>query len=263
MTLIIGIRCTEGIVLAADSAATMGPSGIQTAQQRTARKLIICNQGKIVVGVSGHMGLSQRLAATIEDGYNANRFKGRPEVAVGKMREALVEIVRPEWEMGQLVVNASRNPAATQYANFNMLVALPLEKQLQLVSFTETCSPELANDGLPFVCIGSGQLLADPFLSFLRRVLWPASGCPTLSDGILSAYWAMQHTIDTNPGGVGGDPQIITLQKSGSDFKAEEQNPGAISAHRESLRDFERMVREWRAQFTTAPTAPAPEAPPV
>lgn len=137
MTLIIGVQCAEGVVLAADSAATMGASGIQTAQQRTARKLTICNQGKAVVGVSGHMGLAQRLAAAIEDGYRNNRFKGRPESAMGFMREAIVPIVKAEYEMGSIVATATRSAAALQYANFAMLAAIPLDKHPQLVSFAD------------------------------------------------------------------------------------------------------------------------------
>jgi hypothetical protein len=263
VTLIIGIRCAEGVVLAADSAATMGSSAGQTAQQRTARKLYICSGGRVVVGVSGYMGLGQRLQAAIDDGYAAEKFKGRPEVAVGRMRDVLIPIVKPEFEMSHLVVTASRNPAALNYANFSMLVAIPLDKQPQLIAFTETCSPEIASPGLPFACVGSGQALADPFLAFIRRVLWPRDDFPPLLDGILGAYWTMQHAIETNPGGVGGNVQVVTLKRDGGAFKAEELDQAALEGHSESLRDLEEKIKEWRAQFTDRPVGPAPPAPPA
>lgn len=264
MTLIIGVRCAEGVVLAADSAATMGSSAIQTAQQRTARKLTVCNQGKIIVGVSGYMGLGQRLAAAIEDGYTNNTFKGRPETAVGHMRDVLVPIVKPEFEMGRVVAMSTQNAGALSYANFAMLVAIPLNKQPELVSFTETCAPEIASPGLPFACIGSGILMADPFLAWIRRMLWPKNAYPSLHDGTLGAYWTMQHAIATNPGGVGGDVQVVTLRKTSTgEVKAEELDEAALQGHEESLKDLEKKIQEWRAQFTTSPTAPAPPMPPT
>jgi hypothetical protein len=180
------------------------------------------------------------------------------------MRRELVPIVQPEWEMGQIVTAATRNPGSNNYANFSMLVAIPLDKQPQLVTFTETCSPEIATPGLPFACIGSGQLLADPFIAFIRRVLWPKNAYPSLLDGTLAAYWTMQHAIETNAGGVGGETQVVTLRKtSNNDFKAEELDEAALQGHKESLKDLEKKIQEWRAQFTENPIAPPPPAPPA
>lgn len=262
MTLIIGIRCDEGIVMAADSAATMGSVAGQTAQLRTAKKLTIC-QGKIVVGISGFLGLGQRLVAAIDQGHKENKFKGRKETAVGAMRDALVKIAEPEWRMSGLVSQAQNHRGANSYATAPMLLALPIEKELVLVQFTETCAPEIATDELPFVALGSGQPLADPFLAYIRRVLWPKSALPSVADGVFSAMWTLTHTIETNPGGVAGPIQIVVLRNANGAPVATELLDSDLAEHREALDDLDRRIAEWRAGFTNKPLGGEPASPPA
>lgn len=64
MTLIVGIKCDDGIVLGADGAATLGVMGQSTVRQAT-KKLDILKES-VVVGVSGPVGLAQRIRGEIE-----------------------------------------------------------------------------------------------------------------------------------------------------------------------------------------------------
>jgi hypothetical protein len=261
MTLIVGVRCEGGIVIAADSAATMGNASGATAEHRAARKLTI-EDGKLIVGVSGHVGLGQRLAGALRDGYRDKKFKGAPHVAVQHMREAIVPVVRPEYEMGGLVAHATGNPAMNSYAQFAMLVAIPIEKEPYLVNFSETCAPEYATENIPFICIGSGSRQADPFVGFVRKVLWPEKGYPPLADGTLGAYWIVQHGIQTGTGGVGGAVQLAVLHREGSDLVAREVSELETREQDEALAHLEKYVRGWRSQFTrSSDTAPPPEPP--
>jgi ATP-dependent protease HslVU (ClpYQ) peptidase subunit len=69
MTLIIGIRCKEGVVLGADGAATLTNAQLQpTIQMPVKRKLQIFS-GQVVVGVSGDVGLAQRFGQAIGDAW--------------------------------------------------------------------------------------------------------------------------------------------------------------------------------------------------
>ena len=72
-------------------------------------------------------------------------------------------------------------------------------------------APEQATPQLPFVALGSGQMLADSFLAFLKRVLWSDDRQPNLAEGRLVATWVLDHVGTSNPGGVGGPSQIWTL----------------------------------------------------
>ena len=53
-------------------------------------------------------------------------------------------------------------------------------------------------------------MIADPFLALIKRVIW-ANEMPSLSVGIFSVAWTLKHAIETNAGGVAGQPRIYTL----------------------------------------------------
>lgn len=260
MTLIVGIRCADGIVVGADGAATLGSMGQQTAQQKTVKKLSIL-QGKIIVGVSGSVGMGQRLRAALDDGYKQNKFKGRPEVAMGVMRGTFWnEIAAQEWQIAAQVGRAIGPQLATGYANSAMLIAVPLEHKAELIQFDHQCSPELATDELPFVAIGSGQALADPFLSLIRKVFWPTE-LPPINEGIFSAVWTLRHAIDTNPGGIADPVQVAVLERK-KDWSARELSRAEILQHEEAVTDAGKALADWRSQFTANPTGAPPEEPP-
>src|SRR3989442_535746 len=247
--------------MAADGAATLGSLGTPTAQQKTVKKLHLL-QGKIIVGTSGHIGLGQRLEAVIDDGYRENKFQGRVETAMGTMRHLLWKVVGPEFEIAAVAAKVVGSPVASMSAIEAMMVALPLNRQPELIQFDQQCTPERASDDLPFIAIGSGQPIADPYLALLRRVLWPASGCPTIQDGIFSAVWTLRHAIETNTGGVADPIQVAILDKSDKEWGARELTSGDLTEHEAAVRDAERVVRAWRSEFTTKPSAAPPPKPP-
>lgn len=261
MTLIVGVRCTNGIVLAGDGAVTLGAFGQHTAQQRTARKLTLL-QGKIIVGLSGPVGLAQRFQACLDEGCRAGRYAGRAELAVGIMRQELWQIVGPEWVAAHTVANVMGSHIAMEAVLSSALVAAPLNDHAELVEFDQQCAPTLATDDLPFMAVGSARAIADPFLAFMRHVLWPL-GCPTIQDGTFSAVWTLVHAIDTNAGGVAEPIQVAVLERQGNDWQARELVDAELRDHRQAVLDAEGALKQWRATFApAAPGAAPPLAPP-
>ena len=61
-----------------------------------------------------------------------------------------------------------------------------------------------------YASMGSGQLITDPFLGFMRRVFW-RDDLPASQDGIFAVTWALQNAIEINPGGINGPMQIAVL----------------------------------------------------
>lgn len=263
MTLIVGIRCTNGIVLAGDGAVTLGAFGQHTAQQRTVRKLTLL-QGKIIIGLSGPVGLAQRFQACLDEGCRAGRYAGRAELAVGAMRQELWQIVGPEWVAAHAVANVMGAHVALESVLSSALVAAPLNDRAELIEFDQQCAPTLATDDLPFMAVGSARGIADPFLGFVRHVLWP-QGCPTVPDGIFSAVWTLEHAIDTNAGGVAAPIQVAVLEQQTDGWKARELADAELRDHRQAVVDAEDALKKWRAAFTTAAAgaAPAPAPPPL
>ena len=261
MTLIVGIRCANGIVVGADGAATLGSMGTFTAQQKTVKKLSIL-QGRIVVGVAGAVGLGQRLRATLEQDFIDKKYKGRAELAIGVMRNSFWNVVGPEWTAVAATAKVFGPGAVSSSAHTAMLVAMPLDGKAELIQFDQQCAPELATDDLPFVAIGSGQQIADPFLALVRKIFWPKS-VPNLNDGVFSIVWTLRHAIDTVPQGVADPIQVAVLEKQKGEWSARELTSGELEQHEEAVKDAERALIDWRSQFTKAPVGEAPEGPPT
>ena len=66
MTSIVGILCTDGVVIGSDSSATFGPApGMPTIEQRYDDKVQVVNND-IIIATTGQVGLAQRLEAVVE-----------------------------------------------------------------------------------------------------------------------------------------------------------------------------------------------------
>jgi 20S proteasome alpha/beta subunit len=261
VTLIVGIKCSDGIVVGADGAATFGAMGQHTIRQ-SVRKLTIISQ-KIIVGVSGPVGLGQRFNWRIEELYSNNHLSGKkcPD-AMKVMREALWKDIEGEMKAAA-VARETIGQLALSSALSSSLVALPLDKKFVLIQFDQQGAPEEATENLPFVSIGSGQPTADPFLAFIRKIFWPDS-LPSLEAGIFSTLWTLNHAIETNPGGVSEPTQIMVLEKDGKDFTARELESAELEEHLEAITAAESVLKDFRktsSGSTDTPPSLPPEPP--
>ncbi|HXC17609.1 MAG TPA: hypothetical protein VNV60_09235, partial [Holophagaceae bacterium] len=76
MTLIVGIKTVEGIVLGSDSAATFGAGWTYTIGQMDMKKVHILGTNKdVIFGSTGSVGMAQLISNKIEVEWNANNYK--------------------------------------------------------------------------------------------------------------------------------------------------------------------------------------------
>lgn len=236
MTLIIGIKCSDGIVMGADGAATLGAMGQFTVRQP--KKKLEIFQGTVIVGNSGPVGLAQRIGGEIKMLWDKRAFSNKkPFQAMTIIRGVMFKHVGPELEAAG-VARPALGHIAVESALCFTLVGLPVSKRPCLFQFNQQCSPEEATDDLPFVAIGSGQGIADPFLAFLRRIFWPNSQ-PTVADGVFATFWTLEHAIQIHPGGVAEPKQIVILERKNQNWKARELSDEELEEHRESVAEAE------------------------
>lgn len=86
MTSIIGIRCRDGVVIGADSAATSsdGSGQVRTIEIPTQRKIEIIH-GKIVIATTGSIGYSQRFAEVVKTMWEKKVLVGKSAIEAGKL----------------------------------------------------------------------------------------------------------------------------------------------------------------------------------
>ncbi len=194
MTIIIGIRCPDGVVIGADSSGTEVAGQIRTIEQ-TVNKIDII-QGQIVLAGTGPVGLGQRFGQVVERFWASNSYRGKSHIDVG--RELCIQC---HTEFG------STGPSQGQYG---ALLAFPFDGVCHLCEFPFTdFQPKfkVQGGGTPHITSGSGKLIADPFLGFLRDLFWN-DRLPSLSEAVFATLWTLEHTINFNPGGINGPGRI-------------------------------------------------------
>jgi hypothetical protein len=226
--------------------------------QQPVRKLRAID-GTIIAGVSGPFGLSQAYLPEIERLSKAGRFTKAPGQALKDIREAIWPRCQKEWEAATVVSKAIGN-IATQSAFAQLIVAIPIYDEASLFQFDHQCSPEEATSDLPFVSIGSGRGLADPFLAFLRRVYWP-SKLPILADDVFATIWTLDQAIKTNTGGVSEPIQVMTLSRDGSTGKWKVAEIDDFQEHKQNISEAEQALANYKKEQTSEGGA-APPPPP-
>ena len=241
MTVIIGWKCSNGVVMGADSAATLGVLGEKTVQEMVSKLAIV--KDKLILGVSGPISLAQRYQGHLEN-MPTGGFNSLTTSAIHSAMTQLSGIfwgyTKDEYERAGLVSQAIGNRAPLVHALHHTLVAVRIHGEDRLIQFSETCAPEEATADLPYVSIGSGQRNADPFLAFLRNLFWKGA-IPTLDGGIFATLWTLRECIRSSPGGVGGPPKLALLEHGNARMLEDDdlqEHEGAIEEARRTLGRF-------------------------
>ncbi|MBI4506703.1 MAG: hypothetical protein HY691_14305 [Chloroflexi bacterium] len=263
MTLIVGVKCTDGIVLAADSAATLGAIGDSTIVQNSASKLKVVDSC-LIVGTSGSIGLGQRIAFEVERLWNQKAFSGTPPTTAMVI---LGGAFKPHLSM-EAVATREFIPligagAAARSALSHTLVAMTVSKRPCLFQFDHQGAPEEASEDLPFVSIGNGQRIADPFLAFIRRIFWPTD-LPSVTEGVFAAVWTLDHCIETHPGGVNGPVHVAVIEaRKPGEWIARHLAEPEVVEHRQAIDAAESSLRQFRASLAPSPASVVGNAPPT
>jgi hypothetical protein len=251
LTIVVGVRCTDGIVIGADSAATSA-LGQQPMVRLPTDKLAIIG-GKVIVAGTGAVGLGQRFQAFVQNAWDTNVFQQKcidcalnlAANTVGNFKATHVPYNQHAgWGYGALLAGAfADGPGLAEFG---------------LLDF----QPELKTGKLHFVTMGSGQLLADPFVAFVSRVLW-GKEMPDVRNAMFGVYWALQHTIDCAPGGVGGPIKIATLQQIDGDWLARIVEEEALQEQAQHIAEIEKRISAYPAEILAEAAVELPPAPPV
>lgn len=253
MTVLVGIQCKDGVVIASDSAATFGANGHATIGQQSVQKVSLI-QDRIVFAGTGAVGIAQLIIQSLDAGWTAGVFKN---IKSGPDMMRLIgvrigETVAPFLQTGKLQHGLTGEASASLCKS---LIALPVVKKFKLFQFDFGGAPEQATEQLPFIALGSGQAIADPFLALLKGMMWSES-VPTLAEGRLAAIWTIDHVRRTNPGGVGGEIQLATLTDATESIKMADS--GDVDEHLQVVQNgLKALVKEIRG-FTDPNVAPIP-----
>jgi len=211
VTVIVGVKCTDGVVIGADSIATSAAGTVPTMQIESNHKIRIFGKN-IIVAATGAIGYAQRLHMCVEAAVNGKVF-------ANFKHDRLTQHIAEKFI---LEMQKSLAPNHPQFGglNFGAMFGFVVDDEPCLVEFAaNNFQPEYKKDKLFFCSMGSGQALADPFLAFVSKVLWK-NKLPDVKLGRFGVHWVLSHTLTYAPGMVGPPIVAASLVKSGKDWIA-------------------------------------------
>lgn len=251
MTVVVAFHCTDGVVVAADSMITPTMGGLSVGHHHGIKLAIL--GGPQLFAFAGDQGQAARFRVMADGNHSA----------IPQVPHPLDYAIALSQGMIQQLQSTGIN---LQMIGINTILAFGKDNTHHCCVFEGAIQPRFLDSDHFYIALGSGKLSADPFLRFLADIFCPNNSQPSVREGIFLATWAVQHVIDTNPGGVAGPIRIATFQLNASGvFEARTLPNDEIAEHQQAIESAATALRTWRDQLQSgraAEDAPQqPEAP--
>ena len=246
-------------MVGADRGATMGTvTGLETIMQPMTKLNAISD--KAIVGVSGPVGLGQLYVDRVEKSCTDALICDTSDIC-RRLRDEFIQDAQISLQMSALASQVI-GPVARGSSIATVLIAIATREGPTLIEFDSMCNPEIKTSDLPFVSIGSGQVTADPFLAFIKKILWQERS-PTISDGCFAILWTLRHTIETTPGGIGFpvDLAVLTVKESRTDARFLPE--AELREHEQNVTELEEYISRFTQEQRPTEQEPEPPSPPV
>ena len=253
MTVLVGVLCSDGLVVGADSIATSSAGMHPLIQVRSDDKIKIIG-GRVIIAGTGAVGLGQRFHAVVQKAWDEEIFS----------RKSCNDCCR---HLATAAVTDFRGTGTPQHSQngygFAAMLGVPIGNSPELVEFgLPDFQPERKTGNMHFVSMGSGQVLADPFLAFVSRVLWQGKQ-PDVKTATFGVYWALDHAIKFAPGGIGAPIRIAVLRRVSNEWSARLLEEAELEEQAQHISEIESRISGYPAQIIAqGEVSPPPQPPP-
>lgn len=234
MTVAIGFYCHDGIVIGADSMLTPSMGGINVGHHK---------------GQKVHLLAGNQVFAFAGDQGQAARFQTMAESNAANIGLKALALDHP-LQLSQGIVQQFNATGIGAQINMNALLAFEHGGSHQLCAFEGMVQPRLLDPAHFYVALGSGKLSADPFLRFLVDIFC-AGGPPSVAEAIFLTAWAIDHTCETNSGGVAPPTRISVMERQGSGaYHCRALSENEVDDQGQSITSARLALRDWRDSLT-------------
>ena len=248
MTVAIGFRCRDGIVLGADSMLTQSIGHLNVGHHLGIKVQTLT--GNQVLAFAGDVG-------------QAGRFRSMCESSADLIHEATDPLQYPLTLSGAIIKQFNET-GIRDAIDVSTLLSFVFKGECQLCAFEGSLQPRLLDEHHYYVALGSGKLSADPFLRFLADIFC-ADGPPSVSEAIWLTTWIIEHVCAVTPGGVAPPVRICVIEREeGGDWGSRTLDTDELGEHHQSIEDAKAALREWRSLLAPKRTGETPSsAPPI
>jgi len=273
VTILVAQLCSNGAVLGADQLTSFKEGTFHVGQALT-HKIHILNEGWAALACAGDVGCAQLAVKQLSEFVQVGpKSKGLDEPGLSAAIKGLLAktpcSIAESLKAIQLV--PGNNHLIEMYRHLLgsgiYMQGIGPENHKRAAALQYRGAHEatyLDAEKMAFATVGSGSLLADPYMIILRDLLFP-SRLPTLDEGMLAVYWTLDSVIKTNAGGgVGGKPELALLRPNNKgNFRAILADDSIMEPLRRSheglsadIREaFERVTGEATEEEIMPPTA--------
>jgi hypothetical protein len=230
MTLIVGMLCTDGVVIGADTGLNADARGCdnKTMGLNSASKIEIFD-GHIIAAYSGPVGLGQRLFKIIKRQRDLNAFvnSNAQEIVHSVTREALADF---------------RSTGITEFP-LAAFLSFPNNDEHKLCEFAfGTLQPEFKHDGNWCWADGTCPDISNVSLFLLKQMIWPPDR-PNVRGGIVAALWTLTWANRIFGGEIRAPFEIAILERAAGTLKARKLDAAEIGGHQGTLSQLEEHIR--------------------
>ena len=247
MTAVVGILCSDGVVVGTDSSMTMVAGTFRTIEQPTEKLAVIDNRA--IIAGTGSVGHGQRFRNVVENALKNGQFIAERN----GVRQNPVDICR---NISKATI-ADFQQTATQPHVYSALLAVPVGRERVLCQFDDGFQPTLFTNQMWFCSMGITQPITDPFLALMREIFWP-TGQPTVQEATLAVTWTLDHAIAVNPGGVNGPARIAVLEPDGNSVRCRLLADEDLNEHRSWIQEAKRHLSDRLKATADVETPPVP-----
>lgn len=234
MTVVVGFYCRDGIVIGADSMLTPSMGGISVGHHKGQKVHLL--SGNQLFAFAGDQGQAARFQI-MADGSHA-------------MPATVGHAIDFPLILTQSLIQQFQNTGVGQQIGVNTLLGFEHGGQQQLCVFEGLIQPRLLDAAHYYVALGSGKLSADPFLRFLVDIFC-LNGPPSVREATFLTEWAIQHVIDTNPGGVAGPIRIAVMERNpGGAWQSRLLTDNEVDDQGQAVESARQSLRDWRNSLT-------------
>lgn len=228
MTVVVAIRCSDGVVIGCDSMITTGGD----IAHHKGKKLWLLDGEQVFAsaGTTAHGAHLRHVAECCDKVDPSTKSMDHVLGIAEKTIESFEKLHIPPDSIDVVATLAFAHGETHECAIFYGI------------------QPEFLDEEHFFASIGSGQLSADPFLRFVADTFCE-DGPPSVREAIFLVTWVIQYVIDTNPGGVAGPIRIATLEIADGDWNAKELEENEMLLGKEAVQSAREELRKWRDSF--------------
>ena len=247
MTLLVGILCEDGAVIAADRQLTQGMVGVSSSKIRRVNN-------NTIFAASGPVGTGQQVEYALLQFHS--KFGGMDYAdAVIQMQPIIQDkVLMPNYAISHRL----NRPIQSCECFFSSVFkdGLCLAHMNWEGNFTKLTREH------SFRCAGSGGLNGTALLSVIRSALF-AEALPTLEKGIMAAAATVKTAIDLRSPGVGFDVDVKVLRRAGENMAvAETISSQQMSEHLDLIEWAKKQVIAAWDTLTKAPPGKQIDRPP-